>query len=230
MKKLLVLAAAAFAASIVGSQAQTYSANVVGYVNKAFPAPFSYYLVVNPLIGTNNTLKEIMAAATDQTSVIFWDGTAQDLDPIQTYTYNSGTGNWVDGNGSVSNAVVPLGVGFFVAPGATGFTNTFVGNVAQGSLTNPAVILGDYQYTAIGSIPPIGGGVTNVMAGFVAENQDTILPWDSDAQDFSLTNPTYNSGTGQWSPDYNFSVGEAWMYVSAASGVNKTWVRTFTVQ
>jgi hypothetical protein len=230
MKKLFVIAAAAFAASIVGASAQTTSANVVGYVNKAFTAPFNYYLVVNPLKGTNNTLKEVLPAATDQTAVIMWDGQAQDLDPIQTYTYNAGTGNWVDGNGVISNAVVQLGVGFFVAPGSTGFTNTFVGEVAQGSLTNPAVILGDYQYTAVGSIPPIGGDVATVMTGFIPENQDTILPWDADGQDFSITNPTYNSGTGQWNPGYNFSVGEAWMYVSAASGVNKTWIRTFTVQ
>ncbi len=49
MKKTLLIAAAALAASLIPSQAQVYSQNIVGYVNTAIPGGGALTLVANPI-------------------------------------------------------------------------------------------------------------------------------------------------------------------------------------
>ena len=47
MKKTLLIAAAALAASVISSQAQVYSQNIVGYANVATPNASASYLERN---------------------------------------------------------------------------------------------------------------------------------------------------------------------------------------
>jgi hypothetical protein len=214
--KTLLIAASVIAAGVASSMAQSnvYSLNVVGYVNKAYVSGFN--AVANPLTGTDNSLDAIMAGSQvpDNTIVFLWDPALQDFSPTLP-TYNAGGGNWVP------NATVNPGTGFFVfAPAA--FTNTFVGEVVQGSTTIPIVP----SFNAIASAPPIGGSVADVLAQLPAADNDLALKWDPVAQDFG-TISTYSQASTSWVPDVQFEVGEGILYFRSGAAVD--WVRTFNV-
>ena len=73
MKKTLLIAAAALAAGVVTSQAQVYSANVVGYVNAVIPAN-QLTLVANPLDDGTNTVTSLGASLPNKSSIQVWNG------------------------------------------------------------------------------------------------------------------------------------------------------------
>jgi len=214
----MLLAAAAFvAAGIASSMAQSnvYSLNVVGYVNRSFPA-FQFVMVNNPLQASNNTLNAIMPTAPDGTSVFKWNVANQDLDAT--------VPTFITGSGWTPNGTVSPGEGFFVASGAD-FTNTFVGEVRQGALSTPLV--GNSAFEAIGSQVPVGGTITSVLTGYPATDGDTIFPWSVANQDLDPTTSTFVVGPG-WTPNINVGVGDGFFLSRAGGPVN--WVRNFTVQ
>ena len=220
MRTRALLCAAALAAGAVSGMAQNvYSLNVVGYVNKSFSAN-NYVLAGNPLNGTNNNLSTIIPNPPNQTQINRWNSAAQDLDPV-TPTFFTATGKWN------SDPVLNPGEGFFVIAGAD-FTNTFVGNVPQGSLTNPVPILGSGNYVAVAPNVPLGGGITNVLAGYVPSNQDQINTWNVGTQDLDPSSPTYFTATSKWNADVNLAVGDGFFLIRA--GAATTWVQNFTVQ
>lgn len=215
--KSLFAAAAIVAAGVVSSMAQSnvYSLNVVGYVNKSFPA-FQFVMVNNSLKNTNSDLNTLIPNPPDGTTVFKWNVGNQDLD---------GTAPaFVTGSGWVPNIAVAPGEGFFVASGGD-FTNTFVGEVRQGSLTN--VLVGNFAFEAVGSQVPVGGSITNVMVGYPAEDGDSVFRWNIGLQDLDPTVSTYVVGTG-WVPDVSIGVGDGFFISRVAGSVN--WVRNFTVQ
>jgi hypothetical protein len=221
--KSLFAAAAILATGLASSMAQSnvYSLNVVGYVNKAFSAGASaYYLVSNPLNGTNNSLSTIIPNPPVGTFVAYWDTAAQDFDPSSP-TYFGGVTGWSP------SGTVPPGKAFFISPTAN-FTNTFVGEVLQGSVTNPVPIAGGSAYVAVGSAIPIGGYMTNLLSGYNVAVGDFVAFWDVPSQDLSPTSPTFFGGITGWSPDYNAAVGEGFFLVRGGGAT--TWVRNFTVQ
>lgn len=125
--KTLLLTAAVTAAGISGSFAQVFSVNAVGYVNVTIPAG-RLALISNPLDAGagNNTVAKLFPAG-----------------PLQIFKY-TGTGYVIssyddlDGAYSNPNTTVEPGEGVFVRNnGTTPVTITFVGEVKQGSLTNP---------------------------------------------------------------------------------------------
>jgi hypothetical protein len=122
--------------------------------------------------------------------------------------------------------VIPPGVGFFVIAGAD-FTNTFVGEVLQGTLTNSVPLVGGGSYIALASMVPVGGSLTNVLAGYTPAPFDQVNLWDVPTQDFSTTIPTFIGG--QWTPDVNFPVGDGFFLIRSSS-TTTTWIRNFTVQ
>ena len=148
MRTKLLVAAGILAAGLASSMAQSnvYSLNVVGYVNKPFVAG-GFTAAANPLNATNNSLNTIMQGTQvpDNTLVFLWDAAAQDFSATLP-SYNATAGNWVP------DVTIDPGTGFFVfAP--TAYTNTFVGEVAQGSTTVPI----PSNFGLISSPPPIGG-------------------------------------------------------------------------
>jgi hypothetical protein len=218
MRTKMLLAAAAFvAAGVATSMAQSnvYSLNVVGYVNKSFQQ-FAFAMVSNPLQGTNNNLSTIIPTAPDGTAVYTWNVALQDL--------NATIPTYVTGSGWTPDAAIAPGQGFFVAAGDN-FTNTFVGEVRQGA--DPINLVGGLAFEAIGSVPPIGGSLTNVMANYPATDGDAIFFWNVGAQDIDPTIPTFVVGTG-WVPDANVPVAEG--FFLSRQGGPVTWNRNFTVQ
>ena len=218
--KTTLAAAAILAAGLASSMAQAnvYSLNVVGYVNTVIQGGGAYNLLCNPLNNTTgNTLTNLFSGPQANTSqVLKWDPAAVDFSAIQP---SYGGGKW-DQN-------VPLNVGegfFYVNQGAT-FTNTFVGDVVQGSFTN--VLVGAGSYNAVGASVPQGGNFTNAISGLTPANTDQVLKWSPTLVDFDPIQPAF--GGGVWSPSaLTINPGEGFFYVRQGATVN--WVRNFTVQ
>lgn len=202
--KTLVIAAAVLAAGLASSMAQNvYSLNVVGYVNKSIPGGFS--MIANPLNTTNNTLQGVISSAPNFSSFLKWSGTGFE------------SSSFVFGNWTVNFTLAP-GEGGFINPGATGFTNTFVGEVLQGELTNniPA------GFSIQASKVPQAGTATELGLSAGLQSFDGVLKWTGTGYE------SYSFVFGNWAPSTpSFDVGESF-FVNA--GGARTWVRTFNVE
>jgi hypothetical protein len=181
--KILLFAAAALAAGVVASNAQVFSANVVGYANVVIVGNGQYSLVANPFDdGNGNNITNLMNSALPNGSqVLTWDPTGG----YTTYQKGGTAHVWL------TTTSLPPGTGFFVRNGNIGggsptVTNTFIGSVIpniNASVTNQMVI----GFTLQGSpIPYAGnlaiinqaGGDTNMNFGASLANQSQILTWD----------------------------------------------------
>jgi hypothetical protein len=106
--KTLLIAAAALAAAVTSSQAQStvYSQNIVGYVNTVIPGGNAYSLLANPLNGTTNGVSALMPALQGGENLLAWNGHGYYI-----YTYAGagvGTGlgfqsDWTDGGTTYPN-------------------------------------------------------------------------------------------------------------------------------
>lgn len=202
-KTLLLTAAMAAGAALSGMAQTVYSVNAVGYVNLAIPQGWS--MIANPLNTTNNTIEALFSAATtpEETTIYKWDGTK----------YVSTTAEF--GDWSQKGITLNPGEGCFMNA-KSAFTNTFVGEVMQGALSNALPV----GFSIRGSMVPQAGTATELgLTASVAE-EDTIYQW---------TGATYKSATyefGAWSVEPNIKVGEAfWMNKKLAGA----WVRNFSV-
>jgi hypothetical protein len=226
MRKTALVGLAALAASALTMMAQSnvYSLNVVGYVNTVFPAD-KYVLVVAPLDAGTNNLTTLIPSAPNGTRVLTWNATSQGYDGTQP-AYSTKSSKW-----SPDNAI-PAGKGFFVTAKGAAFTNTWVGNVWQGALSNS--LSGNSGYDLIGSLVPIGGSLTtNVLAQYPGVNGDRILTWNVTNQAYDGTQPAYSSKSSRWSPDdatAGFSgVQPAQAFFLIRKGAPVVYVRNFTV-
>lgn len=220
--KSLFAAAALLAAGAASSMAQSnvYSLNVVGYVNVVVEGGGSYNLLANPLnntsAGGNNLTNLFSTTPGNFDQVLTWDVAAFDFSAVQP---SYGGGAWD------VNVNLPVGQGFFYVNANNTFTNTFVGEVIQGSFTN--FITGSGSYNCIGSSVPVGGSFTNGLGGYISGNFDQVLKWDVATFDFNAVQPSY--GGGAWDvTSLPVNVGEGFFYVNANADQN--WVRNFTVQ
>jgi hypothetical protein len=198
------------------AQSNVYSLNVVGYVNKSFVAN-GFTAAANPLNGTNNSLNTIMSGSQvpNGSFVLLWDAALQDFS-ASVPTYVASSGNWVPA------ATINPGTGIFVfAPSA--YTNTFVGEVQQGTTTIPIAT----SFSILSSPPPIGGPASDVLAQLPAANGDFVLRWNPATQDFFGDVPTYVASSGSWVPNSTFEVAEGFLFFH--SGAPTNWVRNFTV-
>jgi hypothetical protein len=217
--KTLLAAAAMLAAGLASSLAQSnvYSLNVVGYVNKTIIGGSKYSAVANPLTTSSNTLGGLLTGTLPTGSQVlkFNTGTA-DYDIYNRVAFGNG---WSPASGATTSMNPGEGVLIFVTA-AGNVTNTFVGEVLQGTLTNPFVT----GYQQKGNMVPDSGSVTNL--GFVPPNSSQLLKWNPAVQDFDIFNKViFGSG---WSPSVpNLEVAESFLLL-APSPFN--WVRNFTVQ
>jgi hypothetical protein len=191
--RTLLLSAAAIAAGLASSQAQSnvFSANVVGYVNVVLPGNGKFALLANPFDnGNGNQLTNILnGSLPKQSQVLTWNGVSFD-----TLIKVGSPAAWAS-----SVPLVP-GAGFFVRNGAPGsgapdLTNTFVGSivVANGASATNNLAIG---FTLNGSpIPYSGnlaiggqaGGDTNMNFGLPLTKQSQILTWDLALQGYLTT-------------------------------------------
>jgi hypothetical protein len=197
MRTKALLACAALAASLATSavaQSNVFSVNIVGYVNTPLVSGFN--LIANPLDNGTNTLGSLFPNATiGDSAYAFVNGAFS----ISTYL-----GTW-----SPDLTLLPGNGIFYLASAAA--TNTFVGNVMTGNLSNPI----PSGFSIKSSQAPVSDTLANLQ--FPANIGDTVYYFRGGAYVISTF-------LGTWSPDLSPAVGEAfWAQVSAAT----TWTRTF---
>jgi len=204
--KILLASAAALAAGLVASNAQVYSANIVGYVNVTSAGGSAYSLLANPLDNGTNTLSSLVTAPTGSHALV-WNGTG--------FTPSTKTPtSWSP------NQVIPPGAGFFLQPtGANPVTNTFVGNVIcppGGSVTN--ALAGGSAYTLVGSPVPFSDnlGGSNMNLGIPTGSH--VLTWNGSGYTPSTKTPT------SYSPNQSITPGEG--FFVQPTGPTYNWVQS----
>jgi len=224
--KSLLLAAAALAAGVLSSQAQTvYSANIVGYVNQTFTA--GQYQLVTPTLSvtSTNSAEDVLPGLQTGDEILLWTGTA-----YASYTYFS-PGVWQLPNGNNGPApLLGLGQGFFYLNGqGLNETNTTVGTVAlTNTITLPAGV-----YALVGSTPPVSDSLEGTNLNLPLQTGDEVLLWDPVGTTylgytyFSPGNwqlPNGNTGAAPTLP-----VGAGFFYLNG-QGSAETWTNNLTVQ
>jgi hypothetical protein len=214
MKKTLLIAAAALVAGVVSSQAQVYSANIVGYVNTPMAAGL-FTLASNPLDDGTNTANDLLASLPNKSQIQIWNSAGNSFTP---YTKTSS-------GFTPSNPSIPVGLGFFVKANST-YTNVFVGNVVPApggnSSTNglPATL-----FTLVGSTLPVGGtfndtGTNTLNLAASLPNKSQVQIWNQLGNSFTPYTKT-SSGFTPSNPSYNPAEG---FFIKANSAAN--WVQT----
>jgi hypothetical protein len=152
--------------------------------------------------------------------VTTWNVGLQDFDATGA-SYSTKNAKWIP------DLVMTPGKGFFVTMQAD-WTNTFVGNVRQGSITN--AITGSAALDMIGSMVPLGGSLTtNILAGYAGSQSDLITTWNVGLQDYDHTGASYSTKNAKWIPDnLGINVGDGFFLTHLGAGFN--YIRNFTVQ
>jgi len=203
MKKTLLIAAAALAASIISSEAQVYSQNIVGYANIPTPNSGVYYSIAVPFkVGVSNGANEVFGTSLpDFSSLLIWNAGSQSFSTVQAYS-GSATG-WADGGFSdVPAPVLPVGQAFFLNP-SSAVTNTFAGTVAVNvGTSNQTVFVNSGVYYFVSPTVPYGGSVTNGNNSTGGINLNglpdftSLLIWDNVAQSYTTVQAYSGSATG----------------------------------
>jgi hypothetical protein len=215
----LLLAAAAIAAGLVSTQAQSnvYSVNIVGYVNVPLQGANKLDILDYPLIpsGNNYNITNVihLADANDGAFLYKWAGTA----------WNNTVPGWIAGFGWDTELSIALGEAYFIqAPAAD--TITFVGEVAQGSFTNTIPLGISFQANKVPTGAP--------WPGFsVGNDGDFMYTWTGTAWANIVWG--YIGGYG-WDDGGNggstngpaIPVGRGVSYVNLTAPI--VWVQTFT--
>lgn len=213
--KTLLLTAAVSAAGISGSLAQVFSVNAVGYVNTKIPAG-KLALISNPLDAGagNNTVAKLFAGVPDGTQIYKFNGTG----------YEIASFDGLDGVFDKPNITIEPGEGVFVRNNsAAEITVTFVGEVKQGSLSNPL----PNGLSIRSSQVPQTGNVADL--GFPATDGDQIFKFNVATQGYAVygfdgLDNAWLLGSTAGAPVLN--VGEA-VFVRKNGAAN--WTRTFNI-
>jgi len=211
MKTSILSALIALAGSVtLMAQTNVYSLNAVGYVNTTIPNGFS--IVANPLVAATNTLSVLIRPAPPEGTVVykFVSGNYQ----IANYAQDD-FGNLVWDN----DLTVLPGEAFWVKNPGAAFTNTFVGEVSQGALTNqiPA------NFSLKSSIVPQSGQLDTVL-GYPPSEGDVVYLFR--ANNYIICNYGQDDfGNLVWDNAPIPFVGEGFWI---KTGAPKNWVRTFT--
>jgi hypothetical protein len=136
---------------------------------------------------------------------------------------------FLTGFGWNGNFIINPGRGF-VLHTTNQFTNTWVGEVMQGALTN--AVAGTNRFSLLGSIVPQTGSLSAVL-GFPGSDGDNAQLFSVGAQKF-LDPCSYFDGHGWFDPSGASGVDGPTLEVGRSffvqhPGPNKNWVRNFTV-
>jgi hypothetical protein len=248
--KALILGAAALAAGVASSMAQSnvYSLNIVGYVNLTVQP--GYNLITLPLQGSDPS-SSINSVLTNTTPVMPAGSFVSTWDPVHSTfnqaVYAGGDGNWYDASYSflVTNSLPP-GQGFFLNNASSSpVTVTVVGSVLTGSNSYPV----NAGFNFYGNFVPVQGDVTT--NGLPVVDNSYLYTWNAAAQKYNsavyglgTNDSSYDSGnnlTGNPAPypvfaDSSFStrqvvspaVGQGFLYFNAGPSVS--WTQNFSVQ
>lgn len=207
--------------SLMAQSTNVYSLNVVGYINVVLPPGYS--IVSCPLIASpNNTLSNLF-----NNSSLTYSG-------WKFYFFTGGQGYTQIDSGTAKGGYADLGTNtinpgqaiFVQNPGTKTVTNTFVGTVPSGSLTNTLAV----GYNLVGSILPSSGDIsTNSLTLLTNGNTgDTIYVYSTNG--YSSPGGEYKfSAKKTWSQAPIVpSVGEGFFYQNVGTAP-ENWVENFSV-
>jgi hypothetical protein len=168
MRKTLLIAAAALACSVISSEAQVYSLNIVGYVN--IPAKIGYNNIANPLDCGNSLTNIVPPGPTwDYTLVDIWTGSGYAIYTIDS-SMSTGVSDANDVNPVTAPTIKPGQAFFFINNTVSSNTLTIAGTVhtdlaatgsqVVGTSTNKLGLSPTLNF--YGSVFPIGGTLGSV--------------------------------------------------------------------
>jgi hypothetical protein len=226
MRKTLLIAAAALAASIISSEAQVYSQNIVGYVN--VPCPVGVFTPVgNPLMNADgvNSATNVLPGIPDDTYLYIWTGSSYNVVISFGGVFYDQTGTFV-----VPTPNLPVGGGLYIQASAS-YTNTFVGtvlvtNTAVGSITTNSVNLPE-AFAFVNPQLPIGGGLISSLQMSAIPDDSYVYIWTGSSYNIAISfGGIWYDQTGSFTvPEPTVSVGEAFFVQSSAPW---TWTMTYT--
>lgn len=215
--KTLILTTALSVAGAATTMAQVYSVNAVGYVNVTLVPGFQ--LVANPLDAGagNNTVAKLFAGAPAGTTVYKYTGTGFDVNDYDPDTY--GAQGWAD----IAQTLVPGEGAFVKLPTGANFTVTFVGEVMQGSLSNPLPA----GFSIRSSQVPQSGALDTVLK-FPVANGDFIYQFNTTTKGYDVSDyDTDSYGPQGWASAAPVPKVAESFWVKKLAAVN--WVRDFSV-
>src|ERR1700690_131083 len=166
--KTLLIAAAALAAGILSSSAQTYSQNIVGYANLAAPsASINYALACQFTMGGSNGVNEVFRTPLpDYSAVLIWDVPTQSYLTVQSDSSSPSGWDDINYNNLTTLPTLPVGQAFFLNPSAP-VTNTFSGAiaVAVGSANNMVFSSSSINYLVACAVPYAGSVAAGTSSG-----------------------------------------------------------------
>jgi len=231
------------------AQSTVYSVNVVGYYNVTVPAK-GYAFVANQLTGASgdNSINTAFANGfvsdpngVNNSTMFFWNGSG-----FTTYYYLSAadsgaTAGWYDAsfaNNVGGSVIVPQGSGAIIYnPTSSATTNTYVGQVVLGSVTNNLT----QGFGLYSIVPPVSADFSTF--GFPADSYgdgsgntyDTMYKWNGTGYTTYYYLNAADLGTASWT-DASYTpvtitpkVGESFFIRHTKPSVTK-WVSSFTIQ
>src|SRR5688572_29127995 len=190
----------------------THSANVVGYANLSLPPGLS--LIANPLYYTNNTVGFWWPSAPDGAQVLKY---VPDVG-YEVSTFDALAGAWSNPDFDSS-----MGNGFlFRNTSAETITQTFIGEVVQGTLVNhlPAGL------SMKAAMVPRSGSI-NTVQGIPGRPGEEIRFWVNDGQGGGdYISSIFSSEAGAWVPDLELHVGQGFWIEKQQP---QDWVQFFSV-
>lgn len=191
-----------------------FSLNVVGYVNVFCPPGFS--LISNPLKAATNSLPSVIPSVPPGTQFYFYDT----VTGYSAYTFDDVDLAWTPN--ATGKLLEPGGGGFIKNNGVTNIPITFVGEVLQGSLTNPCpagFAIRSSKIPVVESLNSMNFPANPGDLVFIYSNFSGYSAYSFDDVDLIWTPGNPNGPT--------ISVAQAFFTKQLQS---KTWVRNFTVQ
>jgi hypothetical protein len=222
MSKTLLIAAAALAGSVISSQAQVYSQNIVGYINVPIVSA-GYTAVASQLdydgTGTNNSVATVFGTNLVVNTIVYaWNGAGY---AQAKWENNKGVNQWGGDTNSVS-AALKAGLGVMIKSPATN-NLTLVGTVLQG--TNVIQLVDGYNL--VSSVAPISGGVSTAL-GYAPNVNDIVYTWSTTAQGWNQSKWEDKKGVLSWgSGEPQISVGAPFFILTTAA---ETWTNSFVSQ
>ena len=183
---------------------------VIGYINVDITNGYNF--VADQLDPGTNDLNTLIPSAPFGCKAYVWDVTNQAYLPAATYVRS-----WRP------DYTVPFGKGFVVWTD-THFTNTFVGGVVEGKITNS--IAGANEFSFLTPLVPMAGGLSTAHQ-FPAADGDAVYLFNTATQDFGDASIWFNE-FGWYPAEPNLSVGQPFFVQSP--GPARNWVIDFTVQ
>ena len=202
--KTLLLTAIVGALGFTAAQAQVYSVNAVGYVNKSIPSGFS--IVANPLNNGDNKVSDVFGANPGALTVYRFGDNGFSIN-----SYDTDFEEW-----SSPDDTINPGEGFFVNNGGDASTVTFVGEVPQGDLSNSLPAGFSIRSSQVPQAGKLGADL-----GFPVDEAVTVYQFGANGYSIS----SFDADFEEWDSEPTVGVAEGF-WVLRQSATN--WTRKFS--